>query len=283
MPTIYLQGVQIRGAVLTFSDVHIFQHWRMTREPAVMIGMDVLGVIDQLIARRESHPGVTFPPMLVLYGINLSTFTRKVRLALLEKGIPHRLEVAPMGSPRVKALHPLGKIPVIEDEGIAVPDSSVIIAYLERAYPGRPLYPAGAGDLARSLWLEEYADTRLREATLTFFSERVVKPVFQGRPADDAALAAAIAPRDEAFDYLEKQLAGGSFLVGDALTVADVAIGAQLITYCQGAGTIDPGRWPALAGYLTALQARPHWADVHEEEAAALEAARERRKGVPSR
>ena len=221
--------------------------------------------------------------MLTLYGINLSTFTRKVRLALLEKGVPHRLEVAPMGSPRVKTLHPLGKIPVIEDDGIAVPDSSVIIAYLERAYPEHRLYPASAADLARSLWLEEYADTRLREATLTYFSERVVKPVFQGKPGDEAALAAAIPLRDEAFDYLERQLPGAGFAVGEALTVADVAIGAQLITYCQGEGTVDPGRWPALAGYLAALQARPHWADVRREEAAALQAARERRQGAPSR
>lgn len=221
--------------------------------------------------------------MVTLYGINLSTFTRKVRLALLEKGIPHRLEAAPMGSPKVKALHPLGKIPVIEDDGIAVPDSSVIIAYLERAYPERPLYPAGAADLARALWLEEYADTRLREATLPFFSEHVVKPLFQGKPADDAALAAAIAPRDEAFGYLEKQLTGSSFAIGESLTVADVAIGAQLSTYCQGAGSLDPGRWPGLAGYLANLQARPHWSAVHREEAAALEAARERRRQTPSR
>jgi len=54
-PTIYMKGVQIRGAVLTFSDVHIFQHWRMTREPAVMIGMDVLGVLDQLIIDYKSQ------------------------------------------------------------------------------------------------------------------------------------------------------------------------------------------------------------------------------------
>lgn len=54
-PTIYMKGVQIRGAVLTFSDVHIFQHWRMTREPAVMIGMDVLGVLDQLIIDYKAH------------------------------------------------------------------------------------------------------------------------------------------------------------------------------------------------------------------------------------
>jgi len=216
--------------------------------------------------------------MLRIYGINLSTFTRKVRLALLEKGIPHQLEVAPMGSPKVRALHPLGKIPVLEDQGIAVPDSSVIIAYLERAYPDRPLYPASAGDLARALWLEEYADTRLREATLTFFSEHVVKPVFQGKPADEAALAAAIGPRDEAFAYLEKELPEAGLAVGTTLSVADVAIGAQLITYCQGAGAIDAERWPKLARYLAGLLARPHWTDLHREEESALQAARERRQ-----
>lgn len=221
--------------------------------------------------------------MLTLYGINLSTFTRKVRLALLEKGIPHRLEVAPMGSPKVKALHPLGKIPVIEDQGVAVPDSSVIIAYLERAYPDRPLYPASAAELARALWLEEYADTRLREATLPYFSEHVVKPVFQGKPADDAALAAAVGPRDEAFDYLEKELPASGVAVGGDLSVADVAIGAQLITYCQGAGPIDAGRWPKLARYLAGLLSRPHWAAVHGEEESALATARERRRGVAPR
>jgi glutathione S-transferase len=216
--------------------------------------------------------------MLTLYGINLSTFTRKVRLALLEKGLPHQLEVAPMGSPKVRALHPLGKIPVLEDQGIAIPDSSVIIAYLERAYPDQPLYPAGAAELARALWLEEYADTRLREATLTFFSEHVVKPVFQGKPADEAALAAAIGPRDEAFDYLEKELPAAGPAVGEMLSVADVAIGAQLVTYCQGAGAIDAARWPKLARYLAALLARPHWTDLHREEESALQAARERRQ-----
>lgn len=216
--------------------------------------------------------------MLTLYGINLSTFTRKVRLALLEKGIPHRLEVAPMGSPKVKALHPLGKIPVLEDQGVAIPDSSVIIAYLERAYPDRPLYPSGAVPLSRALWLEEYADTRLREATLTFFSEHVVKPLFQGKPADETALAAAAGPRDECFKYLEAELEDRDFAVGDALTVADIAIGAQLVTYCQGAGPLDAARWPRLACYFGSLQARPDWAALHREETAALDAARERRR-----
>ena len=58
MPTIRMQGVTIRGAAMTFSDVYIFKHWRMTSEPAIMLGMDVLGVLDQIIIdyrTRELH------------------------------------------------------------------------------------------------------------------------------------------------------------------------------------------------------------------------------------
>ena len=217
---------------------------------------------------------------VVLYGINLSTFTRKVRLALLEKGIEHRFEIAPMGSPKVKSLHPLGKIPVIEHAGAAIPDSSVIIAYLERVWPARPLYPADAVLFAKALWLEEYADTRLREATLPYFSESVVKPVFQGKPSDAAALAAAATVRDETFAFLEQELPDSGFAVGQALSVADVAIGAQLITYRQGAGDPDATRWPKLARYLRSLLVRPHWSVVMVEEEAALAAGRARRSAA---
>jgi len=214
--------------------------------------------------------------MVVLYGINLSTFTRKVRLALAEKGIGYRLEPAAMGSPKVRALHPLGKIPVIEHDGTVVPDSSVIIAYLEKAFPdSAPLYPAAAPELARALWLEEYADTRLREATVPFFAERVVKPLFQRKPGDETALATAATACSECFDYLERELAG-RFALGDALTVADVALGAQLVTYQQGGGQVDPDRWPRLHGYMAGLRERTAWAELIAEENAALAAARAR-------
>jgi glutathione S-transferase len=215
--------------------------------------------------------------MVTLHGINLSTFTRKVRLALGERGIDYRLAVAPMGSPGVRALNPLGRIPVLVDGDVVIPDSSVIIAYLERAYPGPALHPEPAPQLARALWLEEYADTRLREATLPYFAEQVVKPVFQGKPGDAAALAAAGALRDEAFGYLEQQLADGSFVPGASVSVADVAIGAQLITYCQGEGGIDAARWPRLAAWLRVCSARPAWAAILAEEEATLAAARGRR------
>jgi hypothetical protein len=53
--TIYFQDIQVRRVTLSFGDVYIFQHWRMTREPAIMIGMDVLGVMDQIVIDYKTH------------------------------------------------------------------------------------------------------------------------------------------------------------------------------------------------------------------------------------
>ena len=55
-PPIVLGGCEIRGARITYGEVHIFEHWHLTHEPAILIGMDALGLLDALIIdyrRRE--------------------------------------------------------------------------------------------------------------------------------------------------------------------------------------------------------------------------------------
>lgn len=57
-PPVSFGGVVIRGLYVTFSDMFIFEHWRMTREPTLLLGMDVLGSVDTLIIDyklRELH------------------------------------------------------------------------------------------------------------------------------------------------------------------------------------------------------------------------------------
>jgi hypothetical protein len=48
-PVIQFGSMQIRDSGVTFADVYIFSHWRLTREPAILIGMDALGLLDTLI------------------------------------------------------------------------------------------------------------------------------------------------------------------------------------------------------------------------------------------
>ena len=200
--------------------------------------------------------------MVILYGINLSTFTRKVRLALAEKGVDYRLEIAPMGSPRVRALHPLGKIPVLEDAGIVIPDSSVIIAYLERAYPAKPLYPRGParsrpGALAGGI--RRHAPARGDAAVLR--RERGQAAVPGQAAGDDAVLERAGPARDECFAYLERELAGGGLRGGRPVVGGrhrDWRAAHHLPAGRRRRGLRRAGRdWPVSR---RSLSARPAWA-----------------------
>lgn len=211
--------------------------------------------------------------MSIVHGVNLSTFVRKVRVALAEKGIDYELNpIQAMSgkSPELLAMNPLGKIPVYEVDGIAIPDSSVIIAYLERTHPERPLYPQDNEQFARALFLEEYADTRLREAISPFFYENTIKRRFMKRQPDQEVLKKAGELLNECFDYLETCLNDSKFIVGDSLSVADISIGSQIVTLQEGGKTIDSTRWPKLSRYATSLLERPSFKDLVDEEAGSL-------------
>ena len=63
------------------------------------------------------------------------------------------------------------------------------------------------------------------------------------------------------FDYLEAQIAGREFLVGDRLTIADVAVVALLTNLAHAEVAIDAARWPSLAAYNDRIRARPSFAN----------------------
>ena len=54
-PPIDLGSIQIRGARITYRDMHIFAHWHLTHEPALLIGMDVLGLLEVFIIDYRRH------------------------------------------------------------------------------------------------------------------------------------------------------------------------------------------------------------------------------------
>ena len=116
-----------------------------------------------------------------LHGASLSPFVRKVRAVLAIKGIEYELVHVMPGAlpPEFLAISPLAKIPVWEEsDGWTLPDSTSICAYLDRRVPKPSIYPALIDDpraLGRDLFWEEYADTRLVEATGPIFFERVVR------------------------------------------------------------------------------------------------------------
>lgn len=208
-----------------------------------------------------------------LHGVNLSPFVRKVRVALAEKNIAYEQDpVLPFG-PReeLMKISPLGKIPVYEEDGFTVPDSSVIISYLEQTHPNPPLYPSDPRDRARALFLEEFADTRILERVQPVFFERVVNPRFMNKETDSARVEEALKEGlPPVLDYLESQVSQGDAAVAGRFSVADIAIGSFFVNLMHAGEKVDASRWPKLAAYLEAVHARPSFKALIEEESKAL-------------
>ena len=208
-----------------------------------------------------------------VHGVNLSPFVRKVRVALAEKNIAYEQDqVLPFGPrPELMKISPLGKIPVYEDGAFTIPDSSVIIAYLERTQPEPPLYPSDPRDCARALFLEEYADTRLIERAQPIFFERVVNPRFMNKETDTARVEQALTEGlPPVLDYLEGQVSEGDAIVARRFSVADIAVASFFVNLLHADVKVDASRWPKLAAYIEAVHSRPSFKSIIEEEAKAL-------------
>ncbi len=209
-----------------------------------------------------------------VYGVNLSPFVRKLRVALAEKNIAYDLEpVMPFGmSDELKAKNPAAKIPIWEEEdGFAVGDSSVIIAYLEKTHPNPSLLPSDPHSYARALFYEEYGDTLVANVATVPFVERVVNATFMNKPADEERVADAM--KNQAppiFDHLESQLGSGDGIVDGRFSLADIAICSPLINMAHAKETVDASRWPKLAAYVEKTWSRPSFKALIEEEKAGL-------------
>lgn len=207
-----------------------------------------------------------------IIGAGLSPFVRKTRVFLAEKGIDYELEpLIPFGvSDEYKRKSPLGKIPCLEHDGRALPDSSVICAYVERIQPEPPLYPKDDWDYAQALWLEEYADGALVGAGIAAFQENVLKKLMGGEPQPERVEEARSKTLPPFLDYLEGRIGDQEYLVGGRFTIADIAVASPFVNFAHGGLRPDARRWPKLVAYLERVHGRPSFKPLIEEERAGL-------------
>jgi glutathione S-transferase len=207
--------------------------------------------------------------MLKIHGIGPSPFVRKVRIVLEEKNLAYELNpIMPgAGDDGLAAISPLGKIPVLEEDGWTMPDSSVIIAYLEATHPDPAVYPVDARLLARARWFEEYADTALVSVIgPDIFRQRVVDPAFFGKDCDESVVRTAIDEKlPPLFDYIEGELGSNDYLAGD-FSIADISVVSMLINMAHASELVDSERWPGLAGLYQRVVDRPAVARLIAEE-----------------
>lgn len=211
---------------------------------------------------------------MIIYGSSLSPYVRKVLACAAEKGI--EVELQPTGfpnhSPEYLEASPFRKMPALRDGDYTLGDSSAIIHYFEAKYPERPLIPADPKLRGNTIWFEEFADTILVSCGGKIFFNRIVAPRFLGRAGDEEeAQQAELNDLPPILDYLEKTVPGdGGYLVGDGLTLADIAVAGPFANFRHTKTRIDPQRYPRTVAYVERILARPSLSTWVERETAML-------------
>ena len=201
-------------------------------------------------------------PALSLYYHPLASYCWKVLIALYENETPFTPRPVDLGdqAPREARLRlwPVGKFPVLHDEaaGRVVPESTIIIEYLDTHHPGRvPLIPADR-DAALEVRLQDrFFDQQLHEPMQKHVADKL-RPEGQ---RDPYGVAEAHRQLERAYGMLEATLEGRAWAAGDAFSLADCAAAPAL----HYASLVHPlGAHGRVAAYLKKLAARPSFARV---------------------
>ena len=210
--------------------------------------------------------------MLKLCGMHLSNYHNKVRIALLEKGVPFEEDAGctPSQKEDVLARSPLGKVPWLElDDGRRLVESQVIAEYLEDAYPEKPLLPRDPFERAKVreiiVFIEWYAEMVAR---------RLYGQAFFGKgPVSDGAKQAVETELMRGLKALKGLAKFSPFIAGKDLTLADCAAFVHL-PLVSLATKLVYGRdfveeVPQAKVYIKMLGERPAFARVNEDRKAA--------------
>src|SRR3954469_11296872 len=165
--------------------------------------------------------------MISLYDHPLSPYGQKVKIALREKGVPFET-VSPGGlgaggaAGAFAEANPRAEVPTLVDGEVSVFDSTVILEYLEDAYPTPSLLPAAPGDRARVRMLEEVMDTHFEPINWGLSELRW----FKRAEGDQAAAieAAAKAQTEGFFGWLERQLGDRTWFNGETFGWGDLSV-----------------------------------------------------------
>lgn len=211
--------------------------------------------------------------MLRLCGFHLSNYHNKVRLALLEKGIPFQEDsnVHPSQRDEYLALSPMGKVPYLELEGgVRLRESEVILEYIEDAYPEKPLLPKDPIQRARVRELIAFMELHMELVV-----RRLYGAIFFGGKVSDET-------RQEVEKDITKGVRGfkalakfDPFLAGKELTLADCAAACHLPLVTLTTRIAFSRDYledvPQVKGYLAMLKQRPFFAKVDADRKAAQE------------
>ena len=162
--------------------------------------------------------------MLKLHYHPLSTFARRVRVALLEKDMTAELIELDMANkaqfrPEYLALNPYSRVPTLEDNGFVLYESTAILEYLEATHPQPPLLPSEPQPRALVAMHMKLCDIQFARPVATIIFPKRFLPKERWRLE---AMAKAKEEIEKHLSILERQLEGKEYLVDGRFTLAEV-------------------------------------------------------------
>jgi glutathione S-transferase len=160
-----------------------------------------------------------------LYGSDLSPFVQRVKMQAAAKGLTLE-QIAPPGgmkSDEYLAINPIGKVPCLKtDEGFNLPESEVIVEYLEDRFKKPALRGSKPEDKATARLISRMADLYLMGAVGKLFTQ------FDPATRDQAVIKAALADTAKALGHIESFMSGKKHAAGAKFTTADCSLTPHL-------------------------------------------------------
>ena len=197
-----------------------------------------------------------------LLGLSISVYTRIARMALEEKGLDYKLEVVdifadPGPPPDYLALNPFGAIPCLLHGDLVLYETSAITRYIDEITPTTSLQPAAPIERARMNQIIGMLDSYCyRPMIWEVYVQRIVVPA-DGGETDEAGIVAALAGLRSVLEQLDQWRGEHSFLVGQAISLADLHLYPMLSYFTEtpeGIAMLDA--FPRLQQWMRLMQLR---------------------------
>ena len=207
--------------------------------------------------------------MIIVHHLNDSR-SQRILWLLEELGTPYEIRFyerdaqTRLAPPELKAVHPLGKSPVITDEGVTVAESGAIIEYLLERYGAGRLEPEkGTPERLRFTYWLHFAEgsamspllmklvfDRIETSPMPFFARPIARSISR------KVKTAMVEPNlKRHLDHMERELTKSEWFAGDEFTAADIQMSFPVEASAQRAG-LDASR-PKLMTFLKKIHARP--------------------------
>lgn len=190
--------------------------------------------------------------MITLYDMALSGNCHKVRLLLSLLALPYQTQTVDLRGgeqrgPNHLQRNPFAQVPVLDDDGLVIRDSQAILVYLAKRYGGESWWPDDAYQLAQiASWLSTAANEVANGPATLRRHHKFGSPI-------DTATARQIA--DKVLGIIDRQLQNQDWLVGDSVSIADIAVYPYLALAPEGG--LDIAAYPNILAWFQRIRALP--------------------------